>query len=154
MIRITQFSRQQITRLIQSYSKTGKVSWKPCRSNGFMKKYTAADITLLAKMDERHDTPCGHSVKKLCERVYRVFDKHRYAKLAELSVPHLYNLRDSDCYKRQRQSFTKTQSRKIPIGERKKSQSVGKSGYIRIDTVHQCDLDKRPMGSITSTLWM
>ena len=142
LMKLTQYSRQQITRLIQRYAKNGKVSWKPCRSNGFKKKYTTADITLLAKMDERHDAPCGHSVKKLCERAYAVFDDKCYANLAELSVSHLYNLRDSDRYKRQRQTFTKTQSRKIPIGERKKPQPEGKPGYIRIDTVHQGDLDK------------
>lgn len=142
LMKITEYSRQQITRLIQSYTKTGKVSWKPCRSNGFKKKYTTADIVLLAQMDERHDAPCGHSVKKLCERAYTVFDDQRYANLAQLSVSHLYNLRGSERYKRQRQSFTKTQSRKIPIGERKKPQPDGKPGYIRIDTVHQGDLDK------------
>ena len=142
LMKITEYSRQQITRLIQSYTKTGKVSWKPCRSNGFKKKYTTADIVLLAQMDERHDAPCGHSVKKLCERAYTVFDDQRYANLAQLSVSHLYNLRGSERYKRQRQSFTKTQSRKIPIGVRKKPQPDGKPGYIRIDTVHQGDLDK------------
>ena len=71
-----------------------------------------------------------------------MFDDHRYANLAQLSVSHLYNLRNSDRYKRQRQTFTKTQSGKIPIGERKKPQPKGKPGYIRIDTVHQGDLDK------------
>ncbi|MFT5047005.1 MAG: hypothetical protein ACI8UP_003988 [Porticoccaceae bacterium] len=93
-MKITEYSRQQITRLIQSCSRTGKLSLKPCRSNGFKKKHTAADITLLAKMDERHDVPCGHSVKKLCERAYTLFDDNRYANLAELSVSHLYNLDD------------------------------------------------------------
>ena len=140
----TQYSRQQITRLIQRYAKTGKVSWKPCRSNGvsFKKKYTTADITLLAKMDERHDAPCGQNMKKLCEQAYAVFDDKCYANLAEPSVSHLNNLRDSDGYKRQRQSFTRTQSRDIPTGTRKKPQRQGKPGYIRIDTVHQGDLDK------------
>ena len=37
LMKITEYSRQQITRLIQGYVKTGKVSWKPCRSNGFRK---------------------------------------------------------------------------------------------------------------------
>lgn len=142
LMKITEYSRQQITRLIQGYAKTGKVSWKPCRSNGFRKKYTAVDIVLLAQMNERHDAPCGHSVKKLCERAYTVFNDQRYANLAQLSVSHLYNLRGSERYKRQRRSFTKTQSRKIPIGERKKPQPDGKPGYIRIDTVHQGDLNK------------
>ena len=50
--------------------------------------------------------------------------------------------RDSDHYKRQRRTFTKTQSRQVSIGERRKPQSDGKPGYIRIDTDHQGDQDK------------
>lgn len=62
--------------------------------------------------------------------------------LAELSISHLYNLRDSERYKKQRRSITKTRSRQAPIGERRKPYPEGKPGYIRIDTVHQGDLDK------------
>lgn len=71
-----------------------------------------------------------------------MFADNRHTNLAEVSVSHLYNLRGSDRYKRYRQTFTKTQSRKIPIGERRKPQLDVKPGYIRIDTVHQGDLDK------------
>lgn len=133
---MTGYSRQQITRLIKCYVKTGKVSWEPCRSNGFKKKYTATDITLLTQMDERHDTPCDHAVKKGVSEPTMCLAIIAMPNLAELSVSHLYNLRASDSYKRQRQTFTKTQYRKIPIGERKKPQPEGKPGYIRIDTVH------------------
>ena len=94
-------------------------------------------------MDERHDTPCGHAVKKLCERAYHVFEDPRYECIAELSVSHLYNLRVSAGYLRQRRTFTKTQSRQVAIGDRKKPCPEGKPGYIRIDTVHQGDLDKQ-----------
>ena len=37
LLKITGYSRQQITRLVKSTAKTGKVTWKPCRSNGFKK---------------------------------------------------------------------------------------------------------------------
>jgi hypothetical protein len=46
-------------------------------------------------------------------------------------------------YKKHRQVFTKTQSRKVNIGERRKPEPNGQSGYIRIDSVHQGDLDKQ-----------
>ena len=97
---------------------------------------------LLAKMDEQHETPCGHAVKKLCERAYRVFNDENYSDLANISVSHLYNLRHSKSYQNQRRCFTKTNPRQIAIGERKKPQPEGKPGYIRIDTVHQGDQDK------------
>jgi transposase InsO family protein len=142
LIKMTEYSRQQLTRLIKQYAKTGKINWTPCRSNGFTKKYTDSDIVLLAKTDELHDTPCGHAVKRLCERAHDVFDDKAYRRLTEISVSHLYNLRDSRRYKRQRRTFTKTKSKQIAIGERRKPYPEGKPGYIRIDTVHQGDQDK------------
>jgi transposase InsO family protein len=57
-------------------------------------------------------------------------------------VSHLYNLRGSSRYKRQRRTFTKTKSKQVAIGERRKPHTEGKPGYIRIDTVHQGDQDK------------
>ena len=142
LVKMTEYSRQQLTRLIKQYSRTGKISWTPCRSNGFTKKYTDNDIVLLAKTDELHDTPCGHAVKKLCERAHELFDDQAYQRLTEISVSHLYNLRASNRYKRQRQTFSKTKSRQVAIGERRKPYPEGKPGYIRIDTVHQGDQDK------------
>jgi len=142
LIKMTGYSRQQLTRLIGKYRKTGKIKWAPCLSNGFTKKYTPQDIELLAKTDELHDTPCGQAVKKICERAFDVFDDDQYKRLSELSISHLYNLRDSERYKKQRRNFTKTQSRQVDIGKRKKPFPGGKPGYIRIDTVHQGDLDK------------
>lgn len=142
LLKMTEYSRQQLTRLIKKFTQTGNINWTPSRRNGFAKKYTDNDILLLAKTDELHDTPCGHAVKKLCERAHDVFDEKAYQRLAHISVSHLYNLRACDYYKRQRRHFTKTQSRQIPIGERKKPGPEGKPGYIRIDTVHQGDQDK------------
>ena len=142
LLKMTGYSRQQLTRLIKKYSETGNINWSPCRTNGFAKKYSLNDVTLLAKTDELHDTPCGHAVKKLCERAHDVFDDKAYERLAKLSVSHLYNLRISDRYKQQRRTFTKTQSRQVAIGERRKPYPEGKPGYIRIDTVHQGDQDK------------
>jgi len=142
LIKMTGYSRQQLTRLIQKHTKTGRINWVPCRTNGFTKKYTKNDIVLLAKTDELHDTPCGHAIKKLCERAYDVFEEKDYRRLSHISTSHLYNLRDSDHYKRQRRNFTKTKSRQIDIGERRKPYPKGKPGYIRIDTVHQGDQNK------------
>lgn len=39
-------------------------------------------------------------------------------------------------------TFTKTRPTIVPIGERRKPSPQGKPGYIRVDSVHQGDLDK------------
>ena len=90
LIKMTEYSRQQITRLIKQYTQTGQIRWMPSLNNGFDKKYQHKDIQFLAQMDERHETPCGHAVKKLCDRAYHAFGDQDYSCLSELSVSHLY----------------------------------------------------------------
>ena len=141
LMKVSGYSRQQITRLIAQYRKTGALKRRQRTVTGFTQKYTPADIGLLAAMDERHDTPCGPAVKKLCERALLVFGQTEYERLASISVSHLYNLRKSLSYGRLRRHFEKTKPRQIPIGERRKPAPNGQPGYIRIDTVHQGDLD-------------
>ena len=143
LMKISGYSRQQLTRLIAQYRKTGKLKRQQRTLAGFARKYTLQDIRLLAAMDERHDTPCGPAVKKLCERAYEVFGQTQYAALTSVSVSHLYNLRKSTPYTRQRRHFEKTRPQRSSIGERRRPRPHGQPGYIRIDTVHQGDLDKR-----------
>ena len=90
-------------------------------------------------MDQRHDTPCGQAVKKLCERAHQIYDETEYENLANISVAHLYNLRASSGYQKQRRSFEKTKPKKSSIGERRKPYPNGQPSFIRIDTVHQGD---------------
>lgn len=142
LMKVSGYSRQQITRLIQQYSKTGTLRRRQRTVAGFAQRYTLEDIRLLAAMDERHDTPCGPAVKKLCERACGVFGETGYERLASLSVSHLYNLRKSTSYTRLRHHFDKTRPTRSMIGERRKPRPNGQPGYIRIDTVHQGDLDK------------
>ena len=73
LMKISSYSRQQLTRLIAQYRKTGRIRRRQRTVSGFKQKYTEQDIHLLAAMDERHDTPCGPAVKKLCERACEVF---------------------------------------------------------------------------------
>ena len=141
LMKVSGYSRQQITRLIAQYRKNGTLRRRQRTVAGFLSKYTPADIRLLAAMDERHDTPCGPAVKKLCERAWRLFGQTEYERLASISVSHLYNLRKSLSYTRHRRHFEKTRPRQVPIGERRKPASNGQPGYLRIDTVHQGDWD-------------
>lgn len=143
LMKVSGYSRQQLTRLVRQYRDTGRIVRIQRTVAGFAHRYTPEDIRLLAAMDERHDTPCGPAVRKLCERAYGVFGQQEYERLATISVSHLYNLRRSTTYHRQRRYFEKTRPKVSPIGERRKPRPNGKPGYIRIDTVHQGDQDKQ-----------
>ena len=140
--RMTGLSRQQVTRLVGRYRKDGKLTKQPCApKRGFTYRYTAADVALLAKTDVLHSTLSGPATKKLMERAYQVFGDPRYERLAGISVSHLYNLRGSTPYQDKRRHWTKTRPTGIPIGKRRAPQPNGVPGYIRIDSVHQGDLD-------------
>ena len=142
LAKVTGYSRAQLTRMISQYVKAGRVERHQRTARGFTPRYLSEDIVRLAKLDERHDTPSGAMIKKLCERAFHVFHETAYARLAGISIAHIYNLRQSRIYQRQRRHFTKTQSKKgATIGVRKKPSPEGKPGFIRINTVHQGDLD-------------
>jgi len=143
LIKITGYSRQQLTRLIKQYCDTGKIERQQRIYQGFERLYTAEDIRLLASLDERHSTLSGPATKKLCERALTIFKQTQYQRLAGISVAHLYNLRKSKSYLRQRYIFEKTRPKVALIGERKKPRANGEPGFIRIDTVHQGDQDKQ-----------
>jgi len=140
--KVSGYSHQQLTRLISQYRKHGKLKRCQRTVNGFQYRYSAQDIALLAELDELHGTLSGPATKKLCERAYQLFDQQPYQRLAGISVAHLYNLRKSNAYTRRRYTYTKTRATRVAIGERRKPQPQGQPGYIRIDTVHQGDLDK------------
>jgi hypothetical protein len=142
-MKVTGYSLAQTKRLIRQYVKTGTISVKPARRNGFKRAYTEVDIRLLASMDERHGQPSGAVLKKLCERAYQCFGQDKYQRLSGISVSHLYNLRGSKTYQRQRCVLTKTRHKTAPIGQRRKPCPNDQPGYIRIDSVHQGDQDKR-----------
>ena len=143
LIKISGYSRQQVTRLIKQYQKGSRLVRRQRTVNGFRRRYTNADIQLIAYLDELHDQPNGKALKKLCERAYCIFADQDYKRLATISVGHIYNLRKSKVYQRCRMVYTKTKPKASDIGVRRKPKPQGLPGYIRIDSVHQGDLDKR-----------
>lgn len=143
LIKVTGYSPAQIKRLIRQYVESGTVTVKQANRNGFKRAYTDADIRLLASMDQRHGQPSGAVLKKLCERAFQRFGQAQYQRLAGISVSHLYNLRRSKTYQRQRCTLNKTRPKAVSIGQRRKPCPNNQPGYIRIDSVHQGDQDKR-----------
>lgn len=143
LIKVSGFSRQQLTRLITQYRVQGRLEDHRHRppAKPFAKRYTPEDILALAELDTLHGTLSGPATKKLCERAFRIFADLRYERLATISNGHLYNLRQSQAYRRQRVAVRKTRPTLVNIGERRKPRPQGQPGYLRIDSVHQGDLD-------------
>lgn len=143
LIKVTGFSRQQLTRLIARYRTQGRLNDRRHQppAKPFAKRYTPADILALAELDALHGTLSGPATKKLCERAFTLYGDTRYARLAKISNGHLYNLRQTALYRRQRVAVSKTRPVTVNIGERRKPKPQGQPGYLRVDSVHQGDLD-------------
>lgn len=141
LTRVTDYSRAHLNRLIAQYKKKRWIGGRRKARNSFTILYTREDILLLAETDECHQTLSGSATKKLFERGYDFFKDSRYERLASISVAHIYNLRKNHLYRDKRRHFTKTQRTVVAIGERRKPSPNGQPGYLRIDTVHQGDLD-------------
>ena len=143
LAKVSGFSRQHLTRLIAQHAALGRIEDRrqkpPARP--FARRYTPADILALAELDALHGTLSGPATKKLCERAFRVFGDARYERLATISNGHLYHLRQSKPYRRQRVAVGKTRPRPVNIGERRKPRPHGQPGFLRVDSVHQGDLD-------------
>jgi transposase InsO family protein len=133
----------QITRLVSRWD-----AGKPLVKNygaprqPFARLYTPADVALLADVDRAMGTLSGPATACVLRRQRDVFGDARFARLGSISVGHLYNLRHSVGYRNEREVLTKTRPTKnTQIGVRKAPAPEGRPGFIRIDSVHQGDLD-------------
>ena len=143
LAQMTGLSRAQVTRLIAGYSATGRVKAAVYQRTRFATRYTAGDVDLLAYVDKAHGNLSGPATRRILEREYGEYGQAVYARLAAISVAHLYRLRNSAAYRKRNTSYRPTRPTPIPIGERRKPQPHGSPGYLRIDTVHQGDQDGR-----------
>lgn len=141
VMKMTGFSRSQITRLIGRYLETGEIRVPAYQRRKFPSIYTRKDAELLAEVDEAHETLSGPATQKILYREYHEFGQSEYERLARISVSHLYNLRKSRTYRQRRVAYDHTKPAAVSIGERRKPDPQGRPGYLRVDTVHQGDLD-------------
>jgi transposase InsO family protein len=139
--KMTGRSRTQVTLLVARYIEHSDVQVTRYRRHQFPSRFTPADIELLAQVDEAHETLSGPATKKILEREWAIYKHAAYERLATISVAHIYNLRRRPRYRQRRMHYTKTRAVQVAIGERRKPDPQGRPGYIRIDTVHQGDLD-------------
>lgn len=140
--RMTGYSDAQLTRLIAKQKKYGKIFADTTKRHKFPRKYTAEDIARLIETDNAHHRLSGPATKTIVEREYAIFKKQGFERLKDISPSHIYNLRNTRQYKSHALTVEKTKPVQVPIGERRKPDPQGKPGYLRVDTVHQGDLDK------------
>jgi transposase InsO family protein len=139
--KMTGRSRTQVTLLVARYMEHSEVKLRDYRRHRFPSRFTRGDLELLAKVDEAHETLSGPATKKILEREFQHYHKTEYERLAKISVAHIYNLRKRRHYRECWMSYTKTRPVQVAIGERRRPGPQGRPGYLRLDTVHQGDLD-------------
>ena len=113
----------------------------PASNVCFKRRFTEIDCELLASIDSAHVQLSGPATKHLLQRAFHVFKDDRFELLAGISCSHLYNLRASLAYQGVQVKIDKTRLSVSIIGLRAAPRNDGRSGFIRIDSVRQGDLD-------------
>ena len=141
--RLSGYSRAQVKRLVAVWVSGAPLVKRYCApEHAFARRYTAADVALLAEVDRAMNTLSGPATACVLRRQRDVFADPRFERLGSISVGHLYNLRNSAPYRAQRVVLSKTRPTKAAtIGVRKAPAPEGRPGFIRIDSVHQGDQD-------------
>jgi len=142
-VKMTGLSQTQLTRIIAQKKRIGKAFLSQTARHSFPRKYAPSDIALLLKTDNAHQRLSGQATKTILERERGVFKKTQYDKISQISLAHIYNLRATRQYQSQSLTIKKTNPVRIPIGLRKKPEPYGRPGFLRVDSVHQGDYDKK-----------
>ena len=137
--KMTGLSFPQVTRLIRQYRATGVVRAAQYRRQRFPVKYSQQDLGLLAGVDRAHGWLSGPATVRILQREDQQYGEAEYARLGQISVAHLYNLRHSAGYRKLAAKWEPTRPSAVAIGERRKPDPQGRPGFLRIDTVHQGD---------------
>ncbi len=144
--KVTGLSVSQITRLIKKYKKIGvlKPNYSGSKGNGFQRFYTASDIELLINTDIAHRCLNGRATKEILKREYETFKNTGYERISNISVAHIYNIRSNNRQYGSSQAviYKPTPTIRSNIGVRRKPSPNGQPGYLRVDSVHQGDLNK------------
>ena len=141
MQKMTGISRAQLTRLITQFRRSGHVRIRPYQRHSFPSKYTREDQLLLAELDNNNERLSGKATAAIFKREYNLFGKSEYQRISEISVAHLYRLRQGPFYRNHTLTIEKTKPSSCKYGERRRPDPQGRPGYIRVDTVHQGDLN-------------
>lgn len=138
---VTWISEKQLDRYVLAYKQWKRlcVSYKRHRFNSI---YTLEDEVLLAQIDNATGRLSGGLTITMMQEELERWNLD-FKRLASVSLSQLYRLRKTKMYREKSLSIWKTKSNNIPIGVRKKPAPNGVPGYIRVDSVHQWNLDKK-----------
>jgi len=150
IVKMTSYSRRQIKRLTRQWLECSSLRVKPYVHNKFNGKYTRQDTILLAQVDDAHEVLSGPATRRVLEREFVIYGKSEFERLAGISVSHIYNLRHSFLYHQNIVTFTKTKGPKNTLGIRHKPEPNNRTGFLRVDSVHQGDLPMDERGSPNS----
>jgi len=140
---ITKRSRVQLKRLVRRKKEMRKLLVQTEDRHSFPTRYGTSDIARLIETDNAHGRISGEATKRIMEREFLLFSKKPYENISAISVAHLYRLRkDSKQYVSNILHIEKTKATQARIGIRKKPAPFGIPGFLRVDSVHQGDLDK------------
>lgn len=140
--RVTGYSATQLDRLARRKREVGRVVARERTQPTFPTIYTPEDVALVAEVDNAEGRRTGGALKKTLVDMSHVYGDTRFERLSRISVSHLYNLRGTRVYESRSLTYTKTPTVSVDIGIRKKLRPEGKPGFLRVDSVHQGDLDK------------
>lgn len=143
IITMTGYAEGTVDTLIARKKKSGKVFLKKRTQHTFNTCYTREDVILLAEIVNVYRGQNGHAITHVLRDMDTVYGDQQFERLSHLSVSHFYNLKQREIYKRHSLVYTKTNPVSTPIGERVKPECGGIPGYIRVDSVHQGDLEKQ-----------
>lgn len=141
--KFTGMSRGHVKKLIKRKKRNGRILRVTDTRRFFPKIYDAEDIARLIETDNAHQRMSGKATKEILRRQYEVYEDLRFEKIQHISVSHIYNLRGTRQYQSHILYIEKTRAVNANIGIRKKPHPEGKPGYLRVDSVHQGDLDKQ-----------
>jgi hypothetical protein len=140
LLSMTGYSNSHLKSLIGKKINCGTLCQKTLKRNKFKVVYLPEDIALLVKTDNAHGRLSGPATKQILVRAWEVFKDKAYEKISRISIAHIYRLRDKRQYVSHSKTFGHTQAVNSNIGIRRKPQTLGKPGYLRVDSVHQGDL--------------
>src|ERR1039457_4198649 len=75
LTKVSGLSRAQITRLIAAWMRTRQVRRRPPQRPNFPRRYSSADVVLLAEVDAAHEELSGPATRHILEREFSVFGK-------------------------------------------------------------------------------
>ena len=143
IVNLTGYSESAVDKMIARKKEIGKVVLQERTQNEFQTFYTREDTALLAEVVNAYRGQNGKAIKKVLWEMFEIYGDMKFERLSHLSVSHLYNLKKKVVYQTHSLVFTKTNPTNVDIGTRAKPEPNGKPGYLRVDSVHQGDLEKQ-----------